>query len=269
MSDLHERLRRFWDEDARTYDRSPSHAASDPVEAAAWREILRRHLPEPPASVMDVGAGTGAISLLLAELGYRVTAVDLSPGMLARAAEKAAERGVELTTVAAPATTPPAGPFDAVVERHLLWTTPDPVAALSAWRKVVAPRRSRGAVRGDLQPQQPAMAGKGDGCRRPPPRAGRCRRSPCRVRRRTARRAAPRRRDFARAPDPGPHRRRLAIGPARAPARRRVGTPDGGAADARPAGGRAAIRARRQRPGRPPYAAAKNAVMISVQEQPA
>ena len=139
MSDLHDRLRRFWDEDAKTYDRSPSHAASDPVEAAAWRAILRRHLPEPPASVMDVGAGTGAISLLLAELGYRVTAVDLSPGMLARAAEKAAERGVELTTVAAPATEPPVGPFDAVVERHLLWTTPDPVAALSAWRKVVAP----------------------------------------------------------------------------------------------------------------------------------
>src|SRR5438046_2583897 len=37
MSDLHDRLRRFWDEDAKTYDRSPSHAASDPVEAAAWR----------------------------------------------------------------------------------------------------------------------------------------------------------------------------------------------------------------------------------------
>jgi SAM-dependent methyltransferase len=139
MSDLHDRLRRFWDEDAKTYDRSPSHAASDPVEAAAWRAILRRHLPEPPASVMDVGAGTGAISLLVAELGYHVTAVDLSPGMLARATEKAAERGVELTTVAAPATEPPTGPFDAVVERHLLWTTPDPVAALSAWRAVVTP----------------------------------------------------------------------------------------------------------------------------------
>ena len=139
MSDLHDRLRRFWDEDAKTYDRSPSHAASDPVEAAAWRTILRRHLPEPPAAVMDVGAGTGAISLLVAELGHRVTAVDLSPGMLARAAEKATERGLELTTVAAPATEPPPGPFDAVVERHLLWTTPDPVAALSAWRGVVAP----------------------------------------------------------------------------------------------------------------------------------
>src|SRR5439155_4103063 len=31
---------------------------------------------------------------------------------------------------------PPGGPFDAVVERHLLWTTPDPVAALSSWHGV-------------------------------------------------------------------------------------------------------------------------------------
>ena len=53
MSDVHDRLRRFWDEDAKTYDRSPSHAASDPVEAAAWRAILRRHLPDwQPAGVV-------------------------------------------------------------------------------------------------------------------------------------------------------------------------------------------------------------------------
>ena len=34
--------------------------------------------------------------------------------------------------------TPPSAPegtFDAVMERHLLWTLPDPVAALAAWRR--------------------------------------------------------------------------------------------------------------------------------------
>jgi len=33
---VQDRLRVFWDEDAKTYDRSPTHAATDPVEAAAW-----------------------------------------------------------------------------------------------------------------------------------------------------------------------------------------------------------------------------------------
>ena len=49
MPDVHDRIRDFWDRDAETYDRSVSHAVSDPLEAAAWRAALRRALPEPPA----------------------------------------------------------------------------------------------------------------------------------------------------------------------------------------------------------------------------
>lgn len=136
MADVHDHLREFWDRDAATYDRAVSHAVSDPLEKAAWRAALRRALPEPGARVLDVGAGTGSLSLLAAELGYRVTGLDLSSGMLAQARRKASERGLEVEFVEAPATEPPAGPFDAVIERHLIWTTPDPVAALTAWREV-------------------------------------------------------------------------------------------------------------------------------------
>jgi SAM-dependent methyltransferase len=135
MTDVHDRLRDYWDRDAETYDRSPSHSASDPVEAAAWRAALRRALPEPPASVLDIGAGTGAMTLLAAELGYRVTALDLSEGMLAQAREKATRRGLDVEFVVGASTAPPSGPFDAVIERHVLWTTPDPAGALSAWRR--------------------------------------------------------------------------------------------------------------------------------------
>lgn len=134
MADVHDRIRDFWDKDAATYDRSPSHAASDPVEAAAWRAAIRRALPDPPARVLDVGAGTGAMALLAAELGYRVTALDLSEGMLAQARSKAQERGLDIEFVVGSSTSPPAGPFDAVIERHVLWTTPNPAEALSTWR---------------------------------------------------------------------------------------------------------------------------------------
>jgi ubiquinone/menaquinone biosynthesis C-methylase UbiE len=136
MTDPHEELRAFWDRDAESYDRSPSHAATDPVEAPMWRAALLRHLPPPPASILDVGAGTGAMSLLAADLGYRVTALDLSPGMLAALRKKADGLGLDVATVIGQADEPPQGPFDAVMERHLLWTTPHPVAALSAWRTV-------------------------------------------------------------------------------------------------------------------------------------
>ncbi len=125
--------------DAPTYDDSAGHAASDPVEAAAWRNALARTLPPVPARVLDIGAGTGAMSLLAAELGYDVTALDLSDGMLSKARAKAVERGLDLTFVHGPAEEPPSGPFDAVMERHVAWTLPDPVAAMRAWRDVVRP----------------------------------------------------------------------------------------------------------------------------------
>lgn len=140
MTDVHGRIRDFWDADSHTYDDAKSHAISDPLEAAAWRQALREVLPDAPARVLDAGAGTGALSLLAAELGHEVTSLDLSSGMLARAQDKAKARGLEdlLTFVVGSATDPPPGPFHVVMERHVLWTMPDPVLALKTWRNVAA-----------------------------------------------------------------------------------------------------------------------------------
>jgi SAM-dependent methyltransferase len=133
---LSEEIRQFWDDDAAVYDNSPEHHPRRPQERAAWSGTLRRLLPDPPARVLDAGAGTGFLSLLLADQGYQVTAMDLSPGMLEVLRAKAERFGLNVETVQADAASPPDGPFDAVVERHLLWTLPDPAAALAAWRRV-------------------------------------------------------------------------------------------------------------------------------------
>jgi SAM-dependent methyltransferase len=91
--------------------------------------------------VLDVGAGTGFLSLAAARLGHRVTALDLSEEMLARLRASADRDGVTLEVVQGSAEEPPAGPFDAVIERHLMWTLPDPEAALEAWRAVASEGR--------------------------------------------------------------------------------------------------------------------------------
>jgi len=136
-TDVSQQISKIWDEDAATYDESPVHQCPQlPHEVAAWRATLRRLLPDPPARVLDVGAGTGFISLILADQGYEVTAVDLSGEMLAILKSKADRQGLNVEVVQADvADLRPDQTFDAVVERHLMWTLPEPETALAAWRK--------------------------------------------------------------------------------------------------------------------------------------
>jgi ubiquinone/menaquinone biosynthesis C-methylase UbiE len=67
--------------------------ARDPVgrlELIRTRLILDRHLPEPPASVLDVGGGPGVYAALLNDAGYDVELIDIVP----RHIRQATERGV-------------------------------------------------------------------------------------------------------------------------------------------------------------------------------
>lgn len=133
-SDTVDRIRTFWDDDAATYDRTPGHYPQTQVEWAAWRGALEGLLPPAPARVLDVGAGTGFLSMVAAGLGHAVTAVDVSEQMLARLSANASAQRLAVTAVQARADQVPQEGFDVVMSRHLLWTLPDPEAALRAWR---------------------------------------------------------------------------------------------------------------------------------------
>lgn len=128
-------IQQFWDEDAATYDHSASHHPSTALARAVWARTLERLLPPPPSRVLDVGAGTGFLTLVAARLGHRVTALDLSAQMLGRLRTKAAAEGLDVKGVEGPADQPPGGGFDAVIERHLVWTLPHPGATLARWRE--------------------------------------------------------------------------------------------------------------------------------------
>lgn len=133
-NDTIQRIRNFWDEDAATYDRTPSHYPQTPAEWAAWRGSLELLLPPAPSRVLDVGAGTGFLSVAVAGLGHMVTAVDLSEQMLAQLTAKASAQRLTVTAIQASADQVPLEGFDVVMSRHLLWTLPDPEGALRAWR---------------------------------------------------------------------------------------------------------------------------------------
>ncbi len=66
------------------------------VDYPRWADYLEKQFarnPRPVRTVLDLACGTGTLTCLLAERGYEMIGVDLSPDMLAEAAEKA--EGIE------------------------------------------------------------------------------------------------------------------------------------------------------------------------------
>ncbi|MFB7460911.1 MULTISPECIES: bifunctional 2-polyprenyl-6-hydroxyphenol methylase/3-demethylubiquinol 3-O-methyltransferase UbiG [unclassified Streptomyces] len=128
-----------WDAQAAVFDEEPDHGLRDPGVRAAWAERLRGWLPGRPAEILDLGCGTGSLSLLAAEQGHRVTGVDLSPAMVERARAKLAGR--DAVFLVGDAADPPVDGqrFDAVLVRHVLWTLPDPARALRHWQGLLRP----------------------------------------------------------------------------------------------------------------------------------
>lgn len=64
------------------------------VDYSRWADYIEKHFKKnrnPVRAVLDLACGTGSLTCLLARRGYDMTGVDLSPDMLAVAAEKAAE----------------------------------------------------------------------------------------------------------------------------------------------------------------------------------
>lgn len=84
--------RRFFEAFAEHYDEESFTRATD-AEVALLMRLLEL---APGQRVLDIGCGTGRHAVPLAAAGLRVTGIDLSPAMLARARARAAAAGVEV-----------------------------------------------------------------------------------------------------------------------------------------------------------------------------
>jgi len=107
--------------------------------------VVARLAPKPGWKVLDAATGTGHLAVALGQAvgsAGRVMAIDLSEGMLARAAHninKMALTNVDLFTMDAEAPEFRSAYFDAVTCGFGLFFLPDMARALSQWRRVVRP----------------------------------------------------------------------------------------------------------------------------------
>lgn len=128
-----------WDLASETFDTHPGHGIQSQKERDAWKSAFQEIFPKKSLKILDVGCGTGELSLLFAEMGHKVTGIDISRQMLKAAKTKAEASGADITFWEGDAENPPydTSSFDIVFSRHLLWTLPNPKTAVENWKRVL------------------------------------------------------------------------------------------------------------------------------------
>lgn len=143
---IHEN-RAYWTQRAATYSMENQEELGD-----GHRGIFRAVLEEQIAAgfpgreksslrILDVGTGPGFFAIILTEVGCSVTAIDLTPSMLAEARKNAgalAER-IEFREMNAEALEFPDNSFDVIVTRNLTWNLPHPERGYGEWCRVLKP----------------------------------------------------------------------------------------------------------------------------------
>ncbi len=139
-------MNRYWTDCSGAYDDHQRRSDRVAADRRAWTQVWAGALGDPTLGdtaldVLDVGTGSGHVATVLADLGHRVTGIDLAPGMLERAAQHAAAMSAPPRFALGDAVAPAFGAasFDAVVNRFVMWTLREPKVALANWTRLLRP----------------------------------------------------------------------------------------------------------------------------------
>jgi 2-polyprenyl-3-methyl-5-hydroxy-6-metoxy-1,4-benzoquinol methylase len=132
--------REVWDQWAVRFDDEADHGLRESNVRAEWGELLLKLLPTESASVLDLGCGTGSLSILAAQAGHSVNGIDCSPEMTRIAEDKAKQLGLKIQFDVGDAANPQVGDSkcEVILCRHVLWTLPEPEMVLKRWTDLVS-----------------------------------------------------------------------------------------------------------------------------------
>lgn len=144
MAALLQEIESYWTNRAAGYSKVNQDELQG-VQKAQWKAEFARQLAEfgnrdkSTIKILDIGTGPGFFSIILAEEGYSVTAVDYTQAMLVEARMNAGELASQIDYMQMDAQNLrfEDESFDVVVSRNLTWNLENPERAYSEWNRVL------------------------------------------------------------------------------------------------------------------------------------
>lgn len=108
-----------------------------------WLKVIVKNMPnikDRKIKVLDIGTGPGFFAILMATVGFDVTAIDYTDEMLSKAKENAGElnKNIRFFKMDAHKLNFEDNTFDLIVTRNLTWNLKEPKKAYKEWYRVLS-----------------------------------------------------------------------------------------------------------------------------------
>ena len=146
LDDMQKALKEYWGTRAPSYSEENVRDFDERV-TKAWVAEIERHIRQAfpdrkPSDIrfLEIATGPGTFSIMMAEAGYNVTAIDLAEGMLEQAKKNAGELAdkIDFRVMNAEEMSFPDKSFDVIFSRWLTWLLPRPEKAYCEWLRVIS-----------------------------------------------------------------------------------------------------------------------------------
>ena len=136
-----QRANEAWKNGAENYSRIVCDELSS-FRGAGWQKLITEQTGgKQEMRVLDIGCGPGFFTILLTQLGHRVTGMDATDEMRRYAQYNLEKTGVSAEIIRGDAVEPPFddNTFDLLLSRNVSWTLPDHPHAYREWLRILKP----------------------------------------------------------------------------------------------------------------------------------
>ena len=135
---IQESITNYWEERADSYSENIRDDMNS-FKKEAWKRIIKNQAGEDVSHALDMGAGPGFFSIIMAELGFNVTVVDCAEKMVQEAENNLRVAGFSADFRVADCHCLPFEDktFDLIICRNLVWTLVEPVKAYQEWHRLL------------------------------------------------------------------------------------------------------------------------------------